>query len=158
NRKRAGAAALAMQYLRHKQRHLNARREAAGTAVALARDGVPRREIVRRIGPVVNLRFLERALYSGREITPRVAVGFPTLEEFCRTAAVGSQTSGMVWEAIAAIEPVTNYDGEVYDFTVEHPDHNFIANGFVVSNCGVRLVRSNLFYRDVKHHLRELVD
>jgi tRNA-splicing ligase RtcB len=25
-------------------------------------------------------------------------------------------------------------------------------------NCGVRLMRSNLFYRDVKHHLRTLVD
>src|SRR5215510_6894545 len=25
-------------------------------------------------------------------------------------------------------------------------------------NCGVRLVRSNLYYRDVKHHLRALVD
>src|SRR6516225_3786670 len=25
-------------------------------------------------------------------------------------------------------------------------------------NCGVRLVRSNLFYRDVKPHLRQLVD
>src|SRR5438067_2295856 len=25
-------------------------------------------------------------------------------------------------------------------------------------NCGVRLVRSNLFYREVKHHLVELVD
>ncbi|HZT81864.1 MAG TPA: RtcB family protein, partial [Gemmataceae bacterium] len=27
-----------------------------------------------------------------------------------------------------------------------------------MSNCGVRLVRSNLFYRDVKPHLRTLVD
>src|SRR5215472_15716837 len=25
-------------------------------------------------------------------------------------------------------------------------------------NCGVRLVRSNLYYREVKHHLRKLVD
>src|SRR5438874_5501350 len=25
-------------------------------------------------------------------------------------------------------------------------------------NCGVRLVRSNLFYRDVKRHTRELID
>src|SRR5256885_12159633 len=25
-------------------------------------------------------------------------------------------------------------------------------------NCGVRLVRSNLFYRDVKRHVRELID
>ncbi|MFO0926771.1 MAG: RtcB family protein [Gemmataceae bacterium] len=28
----------------------------------------------------------------------------------------------------------------------------------VVSNCGVRLVRSNLFYREVKPHLRTLID
>jgi tRNA-splicing ligase RtcB len=40
------------------------------------------------------------------------------------------------------------------------------AEGGVVSpggvgydiNCGVRLVRSNLFYREVKHHLRKLID
>src|SRR5215211_4342273 len=40
------------------------------------------------------------------------------------------------------------------------------AEGGVVSpggvgydiNCGVRLVRSNLFYRDVKRHVRELID
>src|SRR5215213_5174597 len=40
------------------------------------------------------------------------------------------------------------------------------AEGGVVSpggvgydiNCGVRLVRSNLFYRDVKRHIRELID
>ncbi len=64
----------------------------------------------------------------------------------------------MVWERIAAIETVEDYDGLVYDFTVNHPDHNFIANGFVVSNCGVRLIRSNLFYREVKPHLRTLVE
>jgi tRNA-splicing ligase RtcB len=66
-------------------------------------------------------------------------------------------TSSMVWDTIVTIEPVA-FEGEVYDFTVEHPDHNFVANGFVVSNCGVRLVRSNLFYREVKGHLRVLVD
>jgi tRNA-splicing ligase RtcB len=46
----------------------------------------------------------------------------------------------------------------VYDFTVAHEDHNFVAGGFVVSNCGVRLMRSNLYYRDVKHQLRPLID
>ena len=63
----------------------------------------------------------------------------------------------MVWETIASIEPIDHPD-PVYDFTVSHADHNFVANGFVVSNCGVRLVRSNLFYREVKRHLRVLVD
>src|SRR5262249_45340631 len=56
------------------------------------------------------------------------------------------------------IDPVPDFHGHVYDFTVRHPDHNFVANGLVVSNCGVRLVRSNLFYREVKPHLRELVE
>src|SRR5206468_5034085 len=69
----------------------------------------------------------------------------------------GLSRGGMVWERIASVEPIA-YEGLVYDFTVEHEDHNFVANGFVVSNCGVRLVRSNLFYRDVKPHLRQLVE
>src|SRR5205085_2120087 len=56
------------------------------------------------------------------------------------------------------VEPVSNFQGKVYDITVVHDDHNFVAGGFVVSNCGVRLVRSNLFYREVKRHLRLLVD
>src|SRR5205807_3471362 len=81
-----------------------------------------------------------------------------TFAEFCDAHGAGPVAAGMVWERIASVEPVTDYDGDVYDFTVNHPDHNFIANGFVVSNCGVRLVRSNLFYRDVKPHLRELVE
>jgi tRNA-splicing ligase RtcB len=64
----------------------------------------------------------------------------------------------MVWERVKSIEAVEDYDGLVYDFTVNHPDHNFIADGFVVSNCGVRLMRTNLFYRDVKNHIRTLVE
>src|SRR5262249_58293850 len=104
-------------------------------------------------------RFVERVLYgSASALKPRTAVGFPTFAEFCAEARVERDDSGMVWERVASIEPVTDYDGDVYDFTVTHPDHNFIANHFVVSNCGVRLVRSNLFYRDVKPHLRELVE
>src|SRR5262249_31641240 len=65
---------------------------------------------------------------------------------------------GMLWERVASIESVEDFTGPVYDFTVRHTDHNFVANGFVVSNCGVRLVRSNLSYRDVKGHLRTLID
>src|SRR5262249_54125150 len=87
----------------------------------------------------------------------RVAKDFPTFAEFCETAAVADGRDGMVWERVASVAE-TDYDGTVYDFTVTHDDHNFIADGFVVSNCGVRLVRSNLFYREVKPHLRELVD
>jgi tRNA-splicing ligase RtcB len=159
NRKRAGLASLAVQYLKHKDRHLAARSVAAEKVLALAKAGSVRQDIIRHVSATVNQRFVERLLYTDRvAFRPRVAVDFPTFADYCAEAQAGKGHSGMVWERITAIEPVEDYDGLVYDFTVNHPDHNFIANGFVVSNCGVRLVRSNLFYREVKPHLRTLVE
>jgi tRNA-splicing ligase RtcB len=157
NSKRSGLAALALQYLKQKQRRVEGRASAAREIVAMAAAGVPRRQIMDRFLPSVNQRFIERALYSKRAYTPRVGEKFVTFEEFCAEAD-DLPRQGMVWERIASIEPVADFTGEVYDFTVRHPDHNFIANGFVVSNCGVRLVRSNLFYHEVKHHTRTLVE
>jgi tRNA-splicing ligase RtcB len=46
----------------------------------------------------------------------------------------------------------------VYDIGVEHDAHNFLANGFVVSNCGVRMVRTDLTYDDIQGREEELVD
>ncbi|MFB6183442.1 MAG: RtcB family protein [Haloarculaceae archaeon] len=46
----------------------------------------------------------------------------------------------------------------VYDIGVEHEAHNFVADGFVVSNCGVRMMKTNLAYDDVQGHEEELVD
>jgi tRNA-splicing ligase RtcB len=157
NRSRARLAALAVQYLKHKQKHLAERRAVAEAIVSLAGQSGARQEALRLAGPTVNQRFVERALYSGRAFTPRVAKDFPTFAAFCDTASVGPEANGMVWERVASVEPI-DHDGLVYDFTVNHPDHNFIANGFVVSNCGVRLVRSNLTFKEVKSHLRTLVD
>ncbi|MEK6851462.1 MAG: RtcB family protein [Candidatus Thermoplasmatota archaeon] len=65
-------------------------------------------------------------------------------------------TSGVVWDRIVSIEEVPV--DEVYDFTVTNEHHNFIADGFVVSNCGVRLIRTDLTEADVRPKIRELVD
>jgi tRNA-splicing ligase RtcB len=158
NGQRRRLAALAVQYLKHKEKVLAVRAEAAVTARALAEQGVALGEIVGRLtGPSVNRRFLERSLYEGRRSAPRVGNKFPTFATYCAQASAGRGLREMVWERVASVEAVP-YEGLVYDFTVRHADHNFVANGFVVSNCGVRLVRSNLFYREVKHHLRTLVE
>lgn len=87
---------------------------------------------------------------------PNFGRELPTFDEFLSMATENLGESGMVWEEVKAIEP-SDYRGLVYDFTVAHPDHNFIANGFVVSNCGVRLVRSNLALSDVEGKIRDLV-
>ncbi len=157
NRKRSARAALAIQYLKTKQRHLAERQETFGTIRALAAQGVARQEIVRQVADKVNQRFAERVLYSQGPKVVWVSQRFSTFREFCERVRVGPNST-MVWDTITSIEAVTDFEGEVYDFTVHHPDHNFIANGFVVSNCGVRLIRSNLFYREVKPHLRTLVE
>jgi tRNA-splicing ligase RtcB len=158
NRERAGLAALAVQYLKHKQRHLAQREAAIGRIRSLRDQGMRLQEIARQVTATVNRRFIERVLYARRDVAPRVSEDFPRFADYCATATATSFPGGMVWERIARIEPVEEFDGLVYDFTVNHPDHNFVANGFVVSNCGVRLVRSNLTYREVKHPLRTLVE
>jgi tRNA-splicing ligase RtcB len=59
---------------------------------------------------------------------------------------------------VASVEPVDYAEPFVYDLTVQHPDHNFVANGFVVSNCGVRLLRTDLTEKQVRPRLKELID
>ncbi len=159
NAHRIGLAALAVQYLKTKETHpRQAKKRPRRRSSALSGQGVPLGEIAARVADTVNRRFVERTRASGKEKTPRVAADFPTFPEYCETAAVNGIHGGMVWEQVAAVEPVPDFAGDVYDFTVEHADHNFVANGFVVSNCGVRLLRSNLTYREVKPHLRTLVE
>jgi tRNA-splicing ligase RtcB len=46
----------------------------------------------------------------------------------------------------------------VYDIGVEHDAHNFLADEFVVSNCGVRMMKTNLTYSDVQGREEELVE
>src|SRR3990167_154837 len=41
---------------------------------------------------------------------------------------------------------------------MDDKDHNFIANGIVSHNCGMRLLTTNLTYKDVKPKLKQLVD
>ncbi len=154
---RQAQANAALVYLRHIQKQIAARESVAAQALRLAEAGQPTRAIVAQLaGPEANARFIERSVYEGRRTPPRVPFDFPTFAEF-QAEAAGPGQSGMVWDRIASIEPV-EYDGEVYDFTVDHPDHNFIANGFVVSNCGVRLLASDIEAEAAQPHLADLAD
>jgi tRNA-splicing ligase RtcB len=157
NAERSGLAALAVQYLKLKDRMLAARHRAAADARAMAGAGEKPAAICSRlVGPFVNRRFLERALYDPSKTPSRTPRTFATFEQYRRSASAGADPNGVVWERVAEVRPV-EHTGPVYDFTVRHHDHNFVAGGFVVSNCGVRLVKTNLFLDDMKHRIRELV-
>lgn len=157
NRKRSGLAAMAVHYLQRKHRAIIAREEAARKAREMAASGVPRKQILASLrSPSINTRFLERSMYEGRRTPPRVSFRFPSFDDHCKEAAVGFD--GMVWAEIVSLEQTLDMDEKVFDFTVDDVDHNFVANGFVVSNCGVRLCTTNLTYREVKPKLRGLID
>ncbi|MEW5830817.1 MAG: intein-containing RctB family protein [Chloroflexota bacterium] len=156
NRKRRSQAAVAAHYLAAKQKLVAERQEVAEQAVAMKLAGVSKTAIIQSLsGTTANARFIERSLYEGRETGPRVGQNFTTFDEFSRAAADGLGQSGLVWDRIAGIQPIP-YDGLVYDFTMDHPDHNFVAGGFVVSNCGVRLLASGIELEAAEPHLETL--
>ncbi len=62
---------------------------------------------------------------------------YPTFEEFRKEYMLNPPTP-IIWDVIEKKEEVKDFDGNVYDFTVSHKDHNFIADGFITGNCGSR--------------------
>ncbi|MCX7925848.1 MAG: RtcB family protein, partial [Fimbriimonadales bacterium] len=147
-------ACLAVAYLRLKQQAVSGRSLAEVQAQELHRQGLSPAVIAQTLG--VNRRFAERSVYEGRRTRPRIPKDFPTFAEFCADALASE--GGTVWDAVQSVEVVDYAEPFVYDLTVRHEDHNFIANGFVVSNCGVRLLRTDLTEQKVRPRLKELVD
>ena len=159
NQHRAFLANVAAHYLIRKEQALAEREEAIREIqeVRVASGGGAKTIYAALQRADINLRFIERAIYEEPRATgARVPEGFPTFEEHCHEVTAGLGMSGFVWDAVTE-KHALNFIGKVYDFTVAHQDHNFIANGCLVSNCGVRLMRSNLTRSDVERDMKDLV-
>lgn len=157
HQRRRVTALVAVQYLREKMSRLKIREAVAETAVALQAVGVAPAQIYNElVTETTNHRFVERSLYGGRKTVVRVGMDFQAFADYRVAATSGLGESGMVWTTVAALEPVSDFAGEVYDFTVAHPGHNFVTDGFVVSNCGVRMLASPLHHEELRPHLEQL--
>lgn len=158
NKKRRAQAVQAVAYLKFKQRHLELRQQLAENincySLATGTDGRAVHAMFNRLSP--NWQFVSRYL-KGCDGAIRVPAGFPMFDDFVKDATIGIEDSGCVWEEIIARDTIS-YKGKVYDFTMNHPAHNFIADGFVVSNCGVRLLKTELTLDEVKPKIREVVN
>jgi tRNA-splicing ligase RtcB len=152
-RHRAGLAAVS--WLRWKMRVFRDRSKDTEIALASHRIGIsPSGSIALLSGGIYrgNRRLLERSTYNDLDEV-RVPKNFPRFEEWYRE----NISNDIVWDVIEEIL-AESYNGHVYDITVNDEAHNFVANGFVVSNCGVRLMRTNLMEKNVRPKLKELVD
>lgn len=151
-------ANVAVQYLKLKSQVVDLRKQTTKIALKLKSDGSTDQEIYQLLtSEHTNHRFIESSLYTSRKDSPRISWSFSTFDEFLEEATQGLGETGMVWDQILVKEPI-EFNDNVYDFTVNDDTHNFIANGFVVSNCGVRLIRTNLNENDVRQKLKELVN
>lgn len=148
-------ACWAVAYLRYKKNILDMRQKVRKLARRSYRSGVPADILRKRYSHAYcNDRFIEHSIWSLDRETPRIAFNFPSFKEFIKKNRYGKD--GFVVDEISEIK--TNYyDGFVYDLTVGNKDHNFIAENIVVSNCGIRLLRSDLSYPQIKNNIGRLV-
>lgn len=155
NRKRSRLGAQATAYLACKRIVLEARARLRERIVELrAASGWGAGRILQAVaGGVapVNLRFVERTIYGRPDRSVRAPEVFPTFRQWRR----GRTRGDWVWDEIAARVPRRGVR-RVYDVTVDHPDHAFVAAGFVLHNCGVRLLRTDLTRNDVQTRVSAL--
>jgi len=106
------------------------------------------------VAQLVNRRFVERAVYQGVS-DARPPMGFPDFNDYVKSRSAGG---GFVYDRVVKVEEYDPDYREFYDIGVYHESHNFIANGVVVHNCGVRVIRTDLTVDEVRPRIRELVD
>ena len=145
---------IAAAYIKLKERVREERRWAIEKAREVYERTGSVKEAHEAVKDVVNRRFVERSIYEGYRET-RVPKDFPTFEEFARERGY---EGGFVAERVVKVERVRPSYTKFYDVGVYHEAHNFIANGVVVHNCGVRLIRTNLTENEVRPRIKELVD
>jgi len=158
NRRKQYLANAAVQYLKLKEMVISDRAASVKTAVAMRNTpGATVQSITQAIGsPYVNARFVARSLWERRHADVRIGAAFPKFADWVMGATDGLGATGQVWDRIVHMQPV-DHRGPVYDLTVLDDHHNFIADGFVVSNCGMRLIRTDLTLADVQPHLERLM-
>lgn len=145
---------VAYAYLEFKKRVKEERRKAAETARKVYKETGSIMKAHEAVKDVVNRRFVERAIYEGDK-EPRVPKDFPTFEEFARERGY---EGGFVSERVVKVERIKPSYNRFYDIGVYHRAHNFITNGVVVHNCGVRLIRTNLTEKEVRPRIKQLID
>lgn len=92
---------------------------------------------------------------NGKLVQCRINQQFISFDEYIKTHTYGDHGF-----TIEEIEEITKerYHGYVYDITMDHKDHNFIANSLVTHNCGMRLIKTDLTIKDVQSKIKELVN
>ena len=140
NEKRQKLANMASLYILLKKEENKKRQEISKKIKEYRISGLNLKEVQNILSGQINSRFIERHYYENAK--QRINLDFISFDDFCKVKFEELEIHGVIFDKIREIKKI---DGnfKVYDFNIED-NHNFIANGFVVSNCGVRLLTSDI--------------
>jgi tRNA-splicing ligase RtcB len=144
---------IAVQYMLEKKRLTKDRENIASEIKRLRHIGLTIGEVKGQIKGV-NERFIERHYYENAG--NRIPVDFPSFEKYSKAKQGEYLEHSVFFDEIESINS-SSYDGFVYDLNIEDT-HNFIANGIIVSNCGVRMLRTGFLADDISKKSKELLD
>ncbi len=149
-------ACLAANYTRVKEKIKKIREKVRERAMALYANGKTAGEVVGMLSDdFTPKQFITHSIWTKHKNSPRIAFNFLSFAEYKDRYAIGE--SGLAWDEIEEIDEMP-FDDAVYDITINDENHNFIANGIVVSNCGVRLIATDLTEADLTPKKRDLVE
>ncbi|MFH1211953.1 MAG: RtcB family protein [Candidatus Woesearchaeota archaeon] len=153
NRKRHVLSQIGILYLKEKKFLTQKRKDAAIKIKDLKKKGLTIREIQKIMeSPSVNKRFIIRHFYE--KAGQRITLDFPSFDSYICLKKTDLEKYGCFFDAIISIseEECNDY---VYDFNVDKT-HTFIADNVIVSNCGIRLLTTNLTADEVRPKIKEL--
>ncbi len=145
----------AYEYLKRKAAVKQLRKDVKDRALKYYKSGDLPNEIFHILNnKYINERFIKRAIYEHRKGV-RIGEVFFTFDEFLKDFAL---PGGFVLDEIKKIEIVRPTYNSFFDIGISHNAHNFVANGILVHNCGIRVLRTNLTRDDIDDKkLKELV-
>jgi tRNA-splicing ligase RtcB (3'-phosphate/5'-hydroxy nucleic acid ligase) len=155
NKKRDTLSHIAIVYIKEKKLLTEIRRESAIRIKELRKKGLKVKEVQKLLeAPSINKRFIHRHYYENAG--QRITQDFISFKDYLALKKGEIQKYGTLFDTIRLINE-RPYDDYVYDFNIPET-HNFIANNIIVSNCGMRLVLTNLTYKDIQPKIKPLVD
>ncbi|MFH0875785.1 MAG: RtcB family protein [archaeon] len=155
NIKRDFLSKAALLYIKEKKEQNKYRIETAKKIKELKKTGLALKEVIKLLeSTFANQRFIERHYYENAK--QRISLDFISFNDYLENKKNEVLEYGNLFDRIKSISKI-NYIGNVYDFAISDT-HNFIANNIIVSNCGVRLIKTDLTKEEVMPKIKALLD
>ncbi|MBW2975941.1 RtcB family protein [Candidatus Woesearchaeota archaeon] len=155
NKKRELLSNIGILYIKEKKLLTQKRSELTNKTKELKEKGLKLKEVQSLLKcEYANKRFIERHYYESAG--QRISLNFISFEDFKKLKSTEYSKYGIFFDSIDTIVK-EDYKGYVYDLNIDKT-HNFVADNIVVSNCGVRMLRTDLKVNDVLSKRKELLN